>query len=247
MQCDFSNANQFLGTATSFLLKSSPHLSRTVEDVGQSGSYIAAVDYPVLQSLGKLTCGTDFSIYGNIQELVIPTEIDACLLGLLLVFLPGATIFNEEFRGRVDVFLQKTGLDKIQEGGGFFERLQEGFNRLQSGQVSESLVASPDTGYGFQNEVINSNPAYPVISSNLAPVGNFYQPSGTKYQAGPQPQSGPGATYQGLDLGLQDYGNYQGQGTSYSPQNNQVFPNQQGSNEKQDDQLRFRKPEPNLK
>ena len=44
-------------------------VSRTVEDVGQRGSYLAAVDYPILQSLGKLTCGTDFTLYRNIQEI----------------------------------------------------------------------------------------------------------------------------------------------------------------------------------
>ena len=53
---------------TSLKITDSP-ISRTVEDVGQRGSYLAAVDYPILQSLGKLTCGTDFTFYGNIQEI----------------------------------------------------------------------------------------------------------------------------------------------------------------------------------
>ena len=48
---------------------SSSNIPRTVTDVGQRGSYQAAVDYPILQSLGKLACGTDLSWYGNIQEL----------------------------------------------------------------------------------------------------------------------------------------------------------------------------------
>ena len=93
----------------------------------------------------------------------------------MLVFLPSATIFNKEFRGRVDGFLKRTGLDKIQEGGGFFERLQEGFNRLQNGRGQES----PDIGNEFndiniETEIIdiyqtpqNIYPVHP-ISTNLA-------------------------------------------------------------------------------
>ena len=50
-------------------LQNSMKLTRTLEDVGQRGSYLAAVNYPILESLGKLTCGTDFQFYGNIQEI----------------------------------------------------------------------------------------------------------------------------------------------------------------------------------
>ena len=53
---------------TSSRIANSP-ISRTVEDVGQRGSYLASVDYPILQSLGKLTCEADFTFYGNIQEI----------------------------------------------------------------------------------------------------------------------------------------------------------------------------------
>ena len=76
----------------------------------------------------------------------MPTEIDTCLLGLLLVFLPSATIFTEEFRGRVDGFLQRTGLDKIQEGGGFFASFKKDsidfrmveFKNLQISEMSST-------------------------------------------------------------------------------------------------------------
>jgi len=174
-------------------------LARTLDDVGQRGSYLAAVDYPILESLGKLTCGTDFQFYGNTQEIVVPTEIDACLLGLLLVFIPTATIFNEEFRGKVEGFLQRSGLDKIQEGGGFFERLQEGFNRLQNDEVIKTSSESPIAGIGYNSvyydkPVQNPNQGYkyqqpqksypniPIVG-NLKLVNNQKQQPVNNYQA----------------------------------------------------------------
>jgi len=211
---------------------SSSNIPRTVTDVGQRGSYQAAVDYPLLQSLGKLACGTDLSWYGNIQELVIPTEIDACLLGLILVFLPGATIFNEDFRGKVDTFLQRSGLDKIQEGGGFFERLQEGFNRLQNGKIETSSIAPPNSGYNIHglNDISDNNPTYSVqtINTNLAllnnndnpletnyqPLGTNYQSLGTNYQPPTTNHQTSGANYQHLET---NYNIHQPLGTSYQP------------------------------
>ena len=55
----------------SLKMMNSNKFARTLEDLqtGSGGSYLAAVDYPILQSLGKLTCGTDLSFYGNIQEI----------------------------------------------------------------------------------------------------------------------------------------------------------------------------------
>ena len=133
--------------------------------------------------------------------LVIPTDIDACLLGLLLVFLPSATIFNEEFRGKVDGFLQRTGLDKFQEGGGFFERLQEGFNRLQNGNVPESsYIGNRYKEMEIENEItdIYQTPqnVYPAqqISTNLLPDGNLYQHLNIQPQANNHP--GVVTTYQ---------------------------------------------------
>ena len=112
---------------------------------------------------------------------------------------------------RVDGFLQQTGLDKIQEGGGFFERLQEGFNRLQNGYVPKS----PDNGNGYkeikiENEItdIYQTPqnVYPAqqISTILAPVGNLYQHLNIQPQANNLP--GVVTTYQEP----QPFPNYQG-------------------------------------
>ena len=75
---------------------------------------------------------------------------------------------------RVDGFLQQTGLDKIQEGGGFFERLQEGFNRLQSGNVPES----PYIGNAYKDiQIENENTDVYQTPQNIYPI----QPINTKH------------------------------------------------------------------
>ena len=158
--------------------------------------------------------------------LVVPTEVDACLLGLLLVFLPSATIFNEEFRGKVDRFLQRTGLDKIQEGGGFFERLQEGFSRLQNGEAINTSLESPTIGNGYknmnsENEIYNPIPGYNYqtpqngysilpINTNLATPATKYQPIANTYQTVPSSIQQPQVNKY-PDFG----GNYQATGFEY--------------------------------